>query len=309
MIAPLRLGDLTRAGARGVSQYTGMVLALFLVQVIVSWGAGFIMMQILARAFADKPLFDDAVDGDLVALAEVVRDSSAVLGAIGWVAIGAVLTWIVLSWFLAGGVIAVFTERPRGRRETAQCFGAGGAGHFLVFARLGLLSLVFHIPVLLALGVGVGYASDRIEYALTTSDLLVPIVLGVLPAALLHVLVGTVVDYARAELVLRRPTHESLGALRAALRAATFVVRRPLAVAHVLVYWAAFAGVTAFFVWLSHGHAMLGTSGALALLAIREGLALLRFAMTIGVTAGQVELTATRTPPPRAIAPVVVESR
>jgi len=115
---------MVRGGLRAVSQYTGMVLALFVVHVLVAWGAGLVIMNVLADAFADKPLFDEAVDGDLVALAEIVRDATTVIGAIGWVAIGAVMAWTVISWFLAGGLLGVFTERPRRRAETARCFGA-----------------------------------------------------------------------------------------------------------------------------------------------------------------------------------------
>ena len=49
---PLRLGGLIRAGARDVSEYTGMVLALFLVQMIVAWGAWFVIARVLVTAFA-----------------------------------------------------------------------------------------------------------------------------------------------------------------------------------------------------------------------------------------------------------------
>ena len=305
MSEPVTLRRMLRAGVRGVSEYTGMVLALFVVQILVSWGAGLIMALILMRSFGDKPLFDDAVDGDLAALLEILRGGGQVFGAIAFVGVGAVLTWVVLRWFLAGGVLAVFTEQPRGRRETARCFGAGAVSYFLVFARLGLISFALNVPALMALSAGLEWATGRFEHALTMTEVIVPLVLGLLPAALLHVVASTIIDYARAELVLRRPDHESLGAVRTTMRAAGFVVRRPLALGHVLVYWAIFIAVSLGFAWLSHGHAMLGTSGALSLLAIREGLSLLRSALAIGVTAGQVELTATRPPPPREIVPVV----
>lgn len=300
MTAP-GLGVMVRGGLRAVSQYTGLVLALFVVHVLVAWGAGIVIMRILAEAFADKPLFDEAVDGDLLALLEVVRDSGAVIGAVSWVAVGAVVAWILVGWFLAGGMLAVFTERPRGRGETARCFGAGGATYFLVFARLAVIALVYHVPVLFLLGLGLEHASARLEHALTLGEVIGPLVIGLLPAALLHVVVSTVIDYARAELVLRRPTHESLGAVRAAIRATGFVFRRPVALLHVLLYWLVFVAISVGFAWLAHGHAMLGTEGALALLALRQGVALLRLTARVALVAGQVELTATRPPPPREI--------
>ncbi len=302
---PLRLGGMVRAGGRDLSEYTGMVLALFLVQVIVTAGVWIVVARVLISAFAGRPVFDDAVDGDLVAWLEVVRDHREVFQAIGWIVIGAAIAWATISWFLVGGVLAVLTERPRGRRETARCFGAGGATTFLVFARLGLWSLVIDLgPTLLLFAIGVGYLSDQLEYALTVRELLVPLIVAFAPAALYHALVSTAVDLARAELTLRRPTHERLGATRALFRALGFVLRRPVAIGHVLLYWLAFVALSLVFVWMAQGRAMLGTSGALALLALRQGLALCRFALKIGVVAGQVELTATRPPPPRAVATV-----
>lgn len=302
-MTPPGLRAIVIAGARAVSRYTGVVLALFVVHALVAWGAGLVVMRILADAFADKPLFDEGVDGDLVALLEIVRDSSAVVGAIGAVAIGAVMTWIVVSWFLAGGLLAVLVERPRGRAETARCFGAGGAAHFLVFARLGLVSLLYHVPVLFLLGLGLGHLEARLEHALTVRELIAPLLVGLLPAALAHVLVSTVIDHARAELVLRRPVLPGLGAIQAAVRASGFVLRRPLTWCHVLLYWLVFVAISLGFAWLAHGHAMLGLSGALALFVLRQGVVLARLAARVAVVAGQVELAMTRPPPPRPVAP------
>lgn len=301
------LPALVRGGVRAVSQYTGMLLALFVVHVMVAWGAGVIMVQILASAFAHRPLFDEAVDGDLIALLDVLANAETVVNAISWVAIGAVLAWTVTSWFLAGGVLSVFTERPRGRTETARCFGAGGANHFLVFARLGLVSALYHLPVLFLLFLGAEHAQEKANHALTLSEIVWPMVYGLLPAALGHVIVSTVIDYARAEIVLRRPTHETLGATRAALRATGYIFRRPVSLLHVLVYWLFFVAVSLAFAWIAHGRAMLGFGGAMALFALRQGVALLRLAARIAVMAGQVDLTATRPPPPREVPPAAEE--
>ncbi len=297
------LGQLVRSGVRAVSQYTGMLLALFVIHLLVAWGAGIIIMQILAEAFAHRPLFDDAVDGDLIALLEVLGNAEAVFFSVRWVAVGAVIAWVMIGWFLAGGVLSVFTERPRGRTETARCFGAGGASHFLVFARLALVTALYHLPVLFLLFLGLDHIATELEYALTVGELVVPLLVGLLPAAIAHVIVSTVIDYARAELVLRRPTHESLGATRAAFRATGYVFRRPVALLHVGVYWLFFVGISLAFAWLAQGRAMLGGGGALALLALRQGVALLRLGARVAVIAGQVDLTATRPPPPREVPP------
>lgn len=298
------LAVMVRGGVRAVSQYTGMVLALFVVHILVAWGTGIVIMNILATAFADKPLFDEAVDGDVVALAEIAGNARGVIDAITWVAIGAVVSWAIVSWFLAGGILSVFTDRPRGRADTARCFGAGGATYFLVFARLALISVIYHLPVLFVLGVGVGHVQDKVEYALTMGEVARALIIGLTPALLAHVVVSTIIDYARAELVLRRPAHESLGAVRAAIRATGYVFRRPVALGHVLLYWVAFAAISLGFAWVAHDHAMLGFYGAAALFALRQGVVLLRFAARVAVMAGQVELTSTRPPPPREVVPV-----
>lgn len=305
----VRLGDMARAGLRSVSQYTGTVLALFVVQFVAAWIAGLAILLILDGAFGHRPIFDDAVDGDLVSLLVVIRGAPQVVAAVSWVVIGAVAAWLVWSWYFTGGALAVLTERPRGRLDTARCFGGGGATYFFVFARLAVVSMFLQLPALFALGLGVGYLGERIATAMTVRELIGPLFLGLAPAALLHVLATTITDYARAELVLRRPTHESLGAFRAAVRATGYLARRPVAIAHVLAYWAAFVAVWVVFLWLAHGHAMLGTSGALALFAIRQAVTLVRTALKFALLAGQVELTATRPPPPRTVARVEPAAR
>jgi len=296
------LGAMASAGFRAVSEYTGMVLGLFAVQAVMALGAGLVIARLLAAVFATRPVFDDAVDGDLVALFAVVRNADILGAATLWIAVGAVLTWVVLSWFLGGGALAVLTERPRGRRETARCFGAGGAGTYFAFLRIGLASGIAHIALVLpAAIVGVSAVADRLERALTLMDLLGSMVLALLPAALLAAIIGAVMDYARAELTLRRPTHDHLGAAHAISRALVFVVRRPVAIGHVLLGWLAAAAVTGVYGWAAHGHPMYGPGGAVALLVIRQGLSLVRMAIEVAVLGGQVELGQTRPPPPRRV--------
>lgn len=306
-VGRIRLGDMLRAGGRAVSQYTGTVLAVYLVQLVAAGIAGFAILSVLSNAFSDRMLFDQAVDGDLVSLLTILRDAPAVVGAVTWIALGAVVAWMVWSWYFTGGVLAVLTERPRGRLDTARCFGAGGASTFLVFARLGVVSVLLQFPALVALSMGLGYLAERIGDAVTVGELIGPLIVGLGPAALLHVLASTVVDYARAELTLRRPTHDTLGALRAAIRAVAYLARRPVALLHVGAYWLGFVLVWLLYLLLAKDRAMLGTSGALALFAIRQAVMLVRTALKVGFLAGQVELTATRPPPPRTIARV--ESR
>jgi hypothetical protein len=299
----LGLRQMLRAGVRAVSDYTGTFFGLFVVQLVIAAGTTVVIWQVLAAEFAHRPLFDEGVDGDLLSLIEALRNAGPILLSVRWIAIGAVLLWAMLSWFLTGGLIAVLAERPHGRRETARTFGAGGAATFFVFARLGLISLIGHAAVFMVAVLGLGVVLPDIEQALTLGRVLGMLFLGLLPALLLLTVLWTIIDHARVELVLRRPTHEQLGALTAFMRATAFVVRRPVAFAHVLLWLVAFVLVSALYAWAGQGHAMLGASGAIALAIVRQGVVLVRMGLKVALVGGQVELGATRPPPPR---PVVV---
>jgi len=293
------LVDMLRAGARAVADYTGTVFAVFLVQVLMAGAATLAFAQLFATAFATRPLFDDGVDGDLAALIEALRNARPLLDAIGWIAFAAIVFWALLSWFLHAGVLTVLIERPDGRRDTARAFGGGGAASFFAFARLGLWSIAVHSLLAVVALLGLDAVFPRIETALTFGEALGALVLGLAPALVLLALWWTIVDYARVELVLRRPTHERFGSTLAMVRAAVFVVRRPVTLLHVAVWALAFVAVSALYVWASHGAAMLGTSGAIALLIVREGVTLLRVALKVATIGGQVALGVTRAAPGR----------
>jgi hypothetical protein len=292
------LRQMLRAGVRAVSEYTGTFFGLFLVQLILAAGAGFVIWRILWGAFAHQPLFDEGIDGDMVSLIEALRHADTLIGAVSWIALGAIMLWIFVSWFLAGGLIAVLAGRPHGRRDTARTFGAGGATHFFVFARLGVISVIGHIVVVAIALLGLGMVGDTIDRALTLGEVVGALVIAFLPALLLLLALWTIIDHARVELVLRRPTHERLGAFAAFTRASAYLVRRPVAYLHVLLWAAAFLGVTVLYAWAAFGHAMMGVSGAIALAVVRQGLALVRMGFKVALVGGQVELGATRPPPP-----------
>jgi hypothetical protein len=294
----LGLGDLVRAGGRAVSRYTGTVLALFIAQSLVAGVAIVTVAQIFASELAQRPMFDDAVDGDLVSLVHILRDMPHIVWAAGWTMFGVVLVWMIASWFLVGGTLAVLADRPEGRAATARTFGAGGANTFLSFVALQVLSLVAYLPALFVLGFGLAWGLAKAEYALTIGDLVSSVGLGVLPGLLALAVAGTVVDYARVELAVRKSSHE-LGAIAAFIRAIGFVITNPITIVHSLLGWILTIAVGLAYVWLSHGRSLLGGSGALTILIVRQGLALVRMAIKVGVLGGQVELGQTRPPPPR----------
>jgi hypothetical protein len=296
----LGLGDLIACGPRAVSRYTGTVLAVFVAQTFVAITCMVSVAFVLAQAFSHLPMFDEAVDGDLVALIYSVRYGKPSLAATGGIVFSAVMLWQLASWFLTGGLYGVLARRPEGRGDTARCFGASGATTYLGYARLALCSLPGWVVVLFAFGIGASLVAHRIEHALTVPELLGPLAIAMLPGALLLHLLWTVSDYARAELTLRHDTHDP-GVVATYLRTFVYVIRRPVTLVHGALGWLVFALITAAYAYLAQGHPMYGAEGAVTLFVARQGVSLLRMATRAGILAGQIELGRTRPLPPRRV--------
>jgi hypothetical protein len=296
----LTLGDLVGSGSRALTRYTGTLLTVFVVQSLVVIATMLACATVLAQAFAHRPMWDDAVDGDLVSLATCIRFGRANMLACTGIALGAMLLWQLASWFLAGGVYGVLAQRPEGRAETARCFGASGTSTYLAYARLALCSLPGWLLVFFVFATCTSAVSMRIEHALTVPDLIVPLAVSVLPAlALVHFL-WTVSDYARVELTLRHESHDP-GAVATYLRTVVFVLRHPLTLIHASLGWLGFAAITVGYMYLATGHPMFGGEGAVTLFVIRSGVALARMAIRFAVLAGQVDLGGSRALPPRRV--------
>lgn len=289
----LSLRELLVAGRESLARYTGTLFSLFLVQLVLAMAAVFAMARVLAAAFAHLPYFDRAVDGDLAGWVYILRNHREVIAATGWLGGGAVLLWLIISWFLTAGSISVLAERPEGRAATARCFGAAGASSFLALVRLSILSAPAYLIVAMALGVGLDAVSPRLAYALSFPQLLGWLAVGAGPALLLLLLLWTITDYARAELVLRRDSHE-LSVIAAYARAIGFVLRRPMTLLHAGLGWALVVAITLGYMLASHDHPMVGTDGAITLLVVRQGVVLLRLAVHFAVLGGQVAATRQR---------------
>ena len=299
-MARLGLGDLVSAGPRAVARYTGTLLAVFLVQTVLAIGCMIGIAALLAQAFSHLPMWDEAVDGDLFAFFECIRYAHAhLIGAAG-IALGALLLWQLASWFLVGGALGVLAQKPEGRGDTARTFGASGASTYLAYARLELCALPGYALVLFAFALGMSAVSTRLMEALTLPQLFWPLVLGMLPAALLLHILWTVMDYARVELTLRHESHAP-GSVITYLRTLGYVLRRPVTLVHAALGWIVFFVITIGYAYLAHGHPMYGAEGAIALFVIRQGVALARSTIRYGVLAGQIEFGRTRALPPRRI--------
>lgn len=294
------LGELFGAGARGVSRYSGTLLAVFVAQSLLAAAIILPISMALAQAFAHLPMFDEAVDGDLVALMWCLRHGRSVWFAIGGIVFGAVVVWQLASWFLAGGLYGVFAQRPETRGDTARCFGASGAATYLAYVRLGLCSLPGWVLVLFVFGNGMNFVGTRIETALTVTELIGPLALALVPPFLLLHVLWTVADYARCELTLRHDTHEP-SAVATYARSLVYVLKRPITLIHSGFGWMLFLLVTAAYAYLAQGHPMYGAGGAMTLFAVRQGVSLLRMAIHVGVMAGQIELGRARPLPSRRV--------
>ena len=296
----LTLGDLVSSGSRALTRYTGTLLTVFVVQSLVAIATMLACAVVLATVFSHLPMWDYAVDGDLVSLVTGLRFAKINLVACGGIGFGALLLWQLASWFLVGGVYGVLAQRPEGRAETARTFGASGTATYLAYARLALCSIPGYLVVLFVFATCANAVGGRIEHALTVGDLVVPALVMIVPAAILIHILWTVSDYARVELTLRHDSHDP-SSVMTYLRAFGFVLRRPLALIHASLGWLGFAAITIGYVYLAAGHPMYGAEGAVTLFVIRSGVSLARMALRFAVLAGQVDLGGSRPPPPRRV--------
>jgi len=300
MATRLRLGELFGVIPRVLGRYTGTLLAVFVVQTVVALGCMLAVALVLSNAFAKLPMFDEAVDGDPVALMYCLRGGKEAIVASVGVLFGAVLVWQLVSWFIAGGIYGVFANRPEGRSETAKCFGASGATTYLAYARLALCSLPGIVLALWVLMRSSAYVEPRLAYVLTIPQLVGQLAIALLPALFILHVVWTVTDYARVELTLRGESHEP-SVVMTYVRSIAYVLKRPLTLVHAGIGWLAFVLVTVGYMYLAQGHPMYGAEGAITLFVIRQGVALARTAIRVGVMAGQIELGKTRALPPRRV--------
>jgi hypothetical protein len=311
-VGRIRLGDMLRAGGRAVSQYTGTVLAVYLVQLVAAGIAGFAILSVLSNAFSDRMLFDQAVDGDLVSLLidDPQRAGGGRRGDVDRARRGGRVDGVelVLHRRRAGGVdrAAPGPARHRALLRRRRRVARSWCSRAWAWCRC----LLQPSRRWSRCRMGVGYLAERIATAITVGELIGPLGLGLGPAALLHVLASTCdrLRAGRADLAPADPRHarraargDPRGGVPGAAAGGAAPRRRVLARLR--------AGVAAVSLWLAKDRAMLGTSGALALFAIRQAVTLVRTALKFALLAGQVELTGTRPPPPRTVARVETRDR
>src|SRR3569623_1804351 len=137
-------------------------MTVFVVQALVAFATMLACAVVLASVFSHLPMWDDAVDGDLVSLVTCLRFARLNLAACAGIVFGAVLLWQLASKFLVGGVYGVLSQRPEGRAETARTFGASGTATYLAYARLALCSLPGYLVVLFVFAICTGAVAGRL---------------------------------------------------------------------------------------------------------------------------------------------------
>jgi hypothetical protein len=283
-------------GSNMLRRYTGLAVTVYLIQLALSLMAAWAMAHVLAGAYEHRPLFDSAVSGDAIALIMALRTESWVVPSLAWIGIAAVTIYMLLSWFLQGGLIAVFIDHPNTRRDVAQAFGAGGGATLFPFARLALISLIPYGLVFFAAVFGLSTIPDNtwIE-AQTLTQVVMAMAPRLVPAALLYWFFGAAIDYARIDL----SRHPELGSFRAFLRGIAFVATRIKPLLHIGIYYVAIGAITLGFVAATFDRSLPGAGGALTIFLLRQVTSASRFACRYALIAGQTEMSQLTVFPPK----------
>ncbi len=280
---------LWRRGFAEAWRYAGVVMTTFLIQLLIASGAGFVAAQMLAAAFSRRPYFDAAVDGDVTAWVHLLTTQLEVFRGILWVPLAAALLWVVVSWFLRGGVLRVFAERPDDRARTMEAFARGGASNFWAYARLGLMSWVLYSSIILPL-LGVGISLVQQPLAQTTSLLAWSgyFCLGAAPALAAALLVDTATSLASVLLDATPPGSPKRAWAHFAL-GLSIAFARPRLMLHALTGWFAMLLVASAYMAISFDKPMLGAQGALVLWFLRTATSGARHFIKLAMMAGQAE--------------------
>lgn len=269
----IAVSQMVTDGVHALARHRRLLARLFLVELAASLlFAGGVAAALFLR-FGSRPLFARGVAGDDAALASAILSSSGAFTALGAVGIAWLVGYALLSLYLGAGLLGAFA----GRR-----FADAAGERFGAFFRLWLWSL---LPWGVGLGVavlGFGALAPELEDFLTPGLLVGRPLLALLPGLVVLAVVACAVDYARARLTLRGGS--ALAALGFGLGRA---LARPTALLHFLVYAGFWLGVSAAYLAGTVGVAFAGLGGAVALFALRQLVAALRFAARAAASAGQ----------------------
>jgi hypothetical protein len=254
---------------RGLRTHWRLAAALYAVHVAAAALFAWICFRSLYQLFGDRPLFREAMAGDIGALLLVLEARPGVLVPLVWAAVAIAVAYWVGSLFLGAGLIGALRGQPFGATALARAFA---------FFRLWLYALV---PSGLALGLA-GFVVMRLGLArggaFGVSNDLVTVLAGAIPGLLVYGFLATAVDLARV-LLVEDPT---LGAGRAFLRGLRGAAGFPTL--QMWLYGAAWLGVSVLY---TRGTFDAGL-GVGAMFVLRQVVVAIRFLLRFATTAGQV---------------------
>jgi len=269
----MRLAEMVADGVQAIRRHARLLLVLFLVELAASliFAAG--VAAALVLRFGSRPLFARGVAGDDAALASAILSSGGAFSALGAVGLAWLLGYAILSLYLGAGLLGAFA---------GDRFADAAGERFGVFLRLWLWSL---LPWGVGLGVcafGFAALAPDLEDFLTPGLTVGRPLLALLPGLFVLAVVSCAVDYARARLTLRGGS-----ALRALGSGLARALTRPTALLHFLLYSFFWLAVSAAYLAGTVGVTFAGLGGAVALFALRQLVAALRFAARAAASAGQ----------------------
>jgi len=265
------------AGWSGIKLHWRLVLLTFFIQFCIAGLASFAVWLATARLSGGSALFAKAADGDLPSLIIVLIERPSLLTVPFVLTLTALLAYAAISWFMVAGLIGAF--RSQTSEASLAQFGKSGMERVFSFARLAVWSLIPYVLVVIVYSIPMIGSGSEVFQTLSMTEMAWTLFVKALPALILLWIVWTLIDIARVLLV----DAEKPSAWRAIGRSFKVIVRKPSLLAITL------AGhlLSALLVFLSFK--LLGLSGGVGALLLRQALLLLRHAVHVGVIAAEVD--------------------
>jgi hypothetical protein len=190
-----------RVGLASAQKRPRLVLGIFAIDLLLAFLATTPFHQTLSSATDMRPFADPLASGfKLDILSEIVARRPDVMTAGQAGMLAGTLAWIVLNWFLMGGVLGLLREPPEA--ATLRRFGAEAATHGFAMMRLQLWSLLGYGIAAIVIGLGGALGQAVGEKIVNPWWTLITIAVAVLPGLFLFLVVATAVDVARVRTVL-----------------------------------------------------------------------------------------------------------
>ena len=278
------LNSAITVGLRMAFRFKRLLFCLFLIQFIIAVVFATVVFLYLKTVFSGSQYFSEGVHGDFSSLLTALSFDPTIPFAILYFFLGILLIYLLVSWFLIGGVIGTF-QRFQGsslsQENVALYFAAKGAQLFLPFCRLALWSLIPYAIAFIVLLLGLDIAVESSIHDVDSTTVISNLLIYISPAFFLFLLTHTIIDYGR--IILSKTPR--LPARKAIWRSLTFVLKNPATLLHQIIYVFYFLGLTSLYYTLT-----IDIGSAVALLLIRQFLVFLRLIGKLTLISGQIEI-------------------